>query len=139
MRHTRESLGSLAALHAAAPCSLRRAGRPLAVFSWNGQLYVLDDRCPHQGAPLSAGGVSSDGYVECPAHCWEYRLSDGQARDARHGAACSFLVEEEAGEAFVQLPPAAPGWDDPESNDFDEDDVDADWAPRSSAEDPAEE
>ena len=47
-------------------------GQPLVVFrTTNGQPAVLEDRCAHRHAPLSAGRVCS-GELECPYHGWRY-------------------------------------------------------------------
>ena len=55
-------------------------GFQLAVFLHGGQVYALDNRCPHAGANL-AGGTITEGCVVCPRHSWTFRLSDGQLRD----------------------------------------------------------
>ena len=52
----------------------------IAVFAQGGQLYAIDDFCPHMGASLS-GGYVEDGIVTCPWHAWRFRLSDGAWAD----------------------------------------------------------
>ena len=51
-------------------------GYHLAVFLHAGEPSVIDDRCPHAGASLSAGMVMN-GCVLCPLHEWAFKLSDG--------------------------------------------------------------
>jgi phenylpropionate dioxygenase-like ring-hydroxylating dioxygenase large terminal subunit len=55
----------------------------------SGQVLALEDRCPHRGAPLSAGRIEKDALV-CPYHGWAFAI-DGRCR-ARPG-----LAADEAG------------------------------------------
>ena len=59
-------------------CKLLRVGNHrLAVFRLdNGQLFAVDDACPHEGYPLSRGTVK-DCVVTCPWHNFKFRLDDG--------------------------------------------------------------
>lgn len=52
-------------------------GFHLGVFLHGGQVYVMDNECPHAGGDLSAGQVE-DGCAVCPRHAWRFALSDGQ-------------------------------------------------------------
>lgn len=44
---------------------------PLVIFRLNGQAVVLEDRCPHRGAPLSAGKLIGD-TLQCAYHGWRF-------------------------------------------------------------------
>jgi nitrite reductase (NADH) small subunit/3-phenylpropionate/trans-cinnamate dioxygenase ferredoxin subunit len=55
-------------------------GFGLAVFMHPGQVYVLDNTCPHAGHGLS-GGAIENGCAVCPWHGWSFRLGDGQMPD----------------------------------------------------------
>jgi phenylpropionate dioxygenase-like ring-hydroxylating dioxygenase large terminal subunit len=72
---TPQSAPSLAAPGAATtPEGPRRvliAGEPHVVVMIDGQELVAPDRCPHRGAPLSAGTVE-DGCLVCPYHGWRF-------------------------------------------------------------------
>jgi nitrite reductase (NADH) small subunit len=52
----------------------------IAIFRVGGELFAIDDTCPHMGASLS-GGYLEDGVVTCPWHAWRFRLSDGAWAD----------------------------------------------------------
>jgi nitrite reductase/ring-hydroxylating ferredoxin subunit len=69
-------------------------GRQLVIFSVDGRFYALRDRCPHQGAALSAGTVvgrieakrpgvyeydPARKLIKCPWHGWEFDLATGQS------------------------------------------------------------
>ena len=51
-------------------------GRPLALFLHQGQVYALDDRCPHREGQLSQGWVEK-GDAICPLHGWNFDLATG--------------------------------------------------------------
>ncbi|HEX8450085.1 MAG TPA: aromatic ring-hydroxylating dioxygenase subunit alpha [Allosphingosinicella sp.] len=53
------------------PVAARLMGRRLVVGRDGKGPFVLDDRCPHRGAPLSRGRMES-GTVVCPYHGWRF-------------------------------------------------------------------
>lgn len=59
--------------------------RCVVVFRVGDAVTVLDDVCPHAGAPLSGGAVVDDPdagpCVVCPLHAWAFRLRDGRCPD----------------------------------------------------------
>ena len=55
-------------------------GFQLAVFLDAGEVYVMDNTCPHAGGNL-AGGFVEDGCAVCPWHYWAFRLDNGELRD----------------------------------------------------------
>jgi nitrite reductase/ring-hydroxylating ferredoxin subunit len=50
------------------------AGRRLALFAWAGRYFAVEDRCPHQGAPLH-GCTVTDGILMCDEHYWRFNLA----------------------------------------------------------------
>ena len=57
---------------------LCHAGRVVAVFLVEGEVYALDDLCSHAEASLSEGEVF-DTEVECPLHGAAFDLASGEA------------------------------------------------------------
>ncbi len=55
-------------------------GFKLALFLHEGQVYAMDNYCPHAGGNLAAGWVH-DGCAVCPWHAWPFRLDNGELRD----------------------------------------------------------
>lgn len=53
------------------PVGARLMGRRLVVAKDGQGAFVLDDRCPHRGAPLSLGRMEA-GCVICPYHGWKF-------------------------------------------------------------------
>lgn len=56
-------------------------GFQLAVFHSGGNVYVMDNTCPHAGGPLAEGDVE-DGCVVCPWHYWCFRIDTGELSNA---------------------------------------------------------
>jgi len=91
------------------PISLRRLGYKLALWrDQHGQVHVLEDHCPHRGAPLSLGIILGD-RIACPYHGVEVR-GDGVVTRVPGSPGCklegsraarSFHVTETAGAIFI--------------------------------------
>jgi phenylpropionate dioxygenase-like ring-hydroxylating dioxygenase large terminal subunit len=61
------------------PISVQLLDTPIALArDSRGQVFALEDRCPHRGAPLSSGSIEDDVLV-CPYHGWSFG-SDGHCR-----------------------------------------------------------
>lgn len=51
-------------------------GRRLALYLVDGQIYALNNACPHMGGPLGEGQVE-DGIITCPWHGWQFEIATG--------------------------------------------------------------
>lgn len=51
-------------------------GDEVALFNVDGEIYALDNSCPHMGGPLGKGEVE-DSIVTCPWHCWQFEIPSG--------------------------------------------------------------
>lgn len=53
----------------------------------SGEIHAIDNRCPHEGYPLSTG-MLKEGILTCEWHNWKFRLCDGVCilggEDVRH-------------------------------------------------------
>ena len=52
------------------------AGKDVALFNVEGQIYAIDDACVHQGASLGAGKLEGK-IVTCRAHGLKYDVTTG--------------------------------------------------------------
>lgn len=51
-------------------------GKDIAIFNVDGDIYAIDDSCPHSGASLFRGAL--DGYMlKCPAHGLSFDIRSG--------------------------------------------------------------
>ena len=52
------------------------ADKRIALFRDGGDVFALDETCPHRGGPLHEGLIR-DGVVACPWHLWRFDLRSG--------------------------------------------------------------
>ena len=99
-------------------------GRPVAVLSVGGRLFAVSDRCPHMGAPMSAGTVGGtlvasapqelaygrhERVLRCPWHGWEFDLDTGRSLLEPHRAGLrTFRVTCDDGEVVLHTPDPRP-------------------------------
>lgn len=53
-------------------------GKQLLICQHNDQFFVVDNRCPHEGYPLSEGHLSDDCQLTCNWHNWKFDLTSGE-------------------------------------------------------------
>lgn len=89
-----------------APNTLRAVsglGLELCLAVIDGQPFAVSNRCPHQGAPLSAGTLV-DGTVVCPLHAWRFRLADGAPEHPGDPSLTTYELRILADEVFLRIP-----------------------------------
>ena len=85
-----------------ARCVNTHAGK-LAVFrTAGGQVFAIEDHCPHKGGPLSQGIVHGAA-VTCPLHNWVISLESGKALGADEGTVRTVPARGEGGRLFIAL------------------------------------
>lgn len=52
-------------------------GKRLALINLSGEIYAIDDECPHEGGPLSEGAISGE-EIECPWHTSHFNIKTGR-------------------------------------------------------------
>ena len=57
--------------------SFQAGENEILVINNKGQLYCLQGRCAHAGAPLVEGSIEDD-ILTCPWHGSKFRITDGQ-------------------------------------------------------------
>lgn len=55
----------------------RHSGKQIAIFHTSRGFLACNNRCPHQGYPLSEGCLTEDGILTCNWHNWKFDLADG--------------------------------------------------------------
>lgn len=92
----------LAELKASACQTLQLNGHTVALWYVGGQVYAIDNRCPHMGFPLDRGSVK-DGILTCHWHHARFDLESGGAFDLWADDVRAFPVEIHDGEVWVDL------------------------------------
>jgi len=103
---------------------LELGGHRVGLFRVGAELHALADRCPHRGAPLCAGRITTpielrDGELElgsrasalrCPWHKWEFEIATGRCLVDERLRARTYAVRIDGDEVVVSLDrPAARG------------------------------
>lgn len=82
---------------------VRTAHGRIAVFrTAAGEVFAMDDRCPHRGGPLSDGIVHGNA-VTCPLHNMVISLETGDALGADEGHVRTYPVRNEEGRLSIAL------------------------------------
>ncbi|RJG08970.1 (2Fe-2S)-binding protein [Pseudomonas cavernicola] len=76
----------------------------LALFNVDGQLYAIDDSCPHQGASL-CGGRLQGRVIQCCAHGLRFNLASGYLLNSTQLKVATYPVELVDGQAFIVTVP----------------------------------
>jgi 3-phenylpropionate/trans-cinnamate dioxygenase ferredoxin subunit len=50
---------------------------PVLLIKQQGQIFAIDNRCPHMGCALS-GGALEGSFIVCPCHDWRFNLKTGE-------------------------------------------------------------
>jgi nitrite reductase (NADH) small subunit len=82
---------------------VRTPGGCLAVFrTADGDVFAIDDRCPHKGGPLSQGIVHGTS-VTCPLHNMVISLETGEAQGADSGRVATIPTRIAGGRILVDV------------------------------------
>ncbi len=82
---------------------VRRKEGDIALFrTEKDEVYALDNKCPHEGGPLSEGIVHGC-RITCPLHNWVMELDTGKAVAPDEGQAKTYRVKVENGIISVEL------------------------------------
>jgi len=56
---------------------VRHEGRQIVLFHANDAIHACNNRCPHEGFPLSEGDLNGECVLTCHWHNWKFYLKDG--------------------------------------------------------------
>lgn len=57
--------------------------RGVALFNVDGEVFALDNTCPHAGGPLGEGTLEGE-VVSCPWHHWKFNVRTGRCLKNPH-------------------------------------------------------
>jgi len=104
MPNTYTRAASLAQVQQAGCHVVQINGHTLALFAHQGNIYAVDNRCPHMGFPLDRGSVH-DGILTCHWHHARFDLATGGAFDLFADDVPAFPAEIRDGQVWVDLSP----------------------------------
>jgi nitrite reductase/ring-hydroxylating ferredoxin subunit len=81
----------------------------IAVFMVNGEVYALNNICPHQHTSMIYDGFIENGFVVCPAHGWMFNLKTGRMPTDGKGLD-SYPVKIIDGNVFIKADKKTMNW-----------------------------
>ena len=78
--------------------------KSLALFNVEGDVFAIDDSCPHQGASL-CGGRLEGRVIQCCAHGLRFDLRSGYLLNSTQLKVANYPVEIIDGQAFIVIVP----------------------------------
>ena len=80
------------------------SGKSVVLFHHEGDVYAVDNRCPHMGFPLSEGTIE-DGILTCHWHHARFELSCGDTFDIWADDVQTYPTRVEDGDVFIDPDP----------------------------------
>jgi 3-phenylpropionate/trans-cinnamate dioxygenase ferredoxin subunit len=97
-------VGESAAIGENRALSVELEGEPVVIVRCGTTLYAVEDRCTHDGEPLSGGEVE-DCELICPRHFARFSLKTGEAlTPPAYEPVRTYPVKEENGRVLVERP-----------------------------------
>jgi nitrite reductase (NADH) small subunit len=93
---------SLAELRASGAAGAEIAGRRIALFAAEGEVFATTGECPHAGGPLCEGELDG-AMLSCPWHGWTYDLRSGACEEDPDLRLERFEVRIIDGDIFVVI------------------------------------
>jgi len=90
------------------PIAVKVAGKQIALFLHEGEIFACNNRCPHEGYPLVEGALDTDCVLTCHWHNWKFDLKSGATIYGGDNLRI-YPVKVETGAIWVDVrdPPAA--------------------------------
>jgi 3-phenylpropionate/trans-cinnamate dioxygenase ferredoxin component len=97
-------IGGIESVHEMVPLSAEVDGIPIVVVRCGADIYAVEDRCTHDGAPLGEAEVKACEIV-CPRHGAHFCLRTGEAlTPPAYEPLRTFKVREAGGRILVEVP-----------------------------------
>ena len=94
----------LTALQDAGALTVQAGGHTIALFLYDGEVFAIDNRCPHMGFPLDKGTVK-DGLLACHWHHARFDLRTGGTFDQFADDVRAFPAEVRDGTIYIDVAP----------------------------------
>jgi len=82
--------------------TVRVAGKDVGLFNVEGNVYALEDACPHAGASLGSSKLRG-GVVTCRGHSFAYDVATGRCVTIQGLCAASYSVRIIEGKIMVSI------------------------------------
>ena len=77
-------------------------GIPVLLVKVGGEIFAIDNRCPHMGCGFSGGSL--DGHVIiCPCHDWRFDLKTGEYEEEKEMTLTKYEWKVESGKICIKI------------------------------------
>lgn len=77
-------------------------GLPVLLIKQSGQIFAIDNRCPHMGCGF-AGGTLDGTVIICPCHDWRFDLKTGEYEDEPSMKLVRYEWKIESGKIWIKI------------------------------------
>ncbi len=77
-----------------------KSGTEIALISFEGQIYAIENLCPHMEGPLGEGELNGC-RLTCPWHGWEFDVRDGACVNVEGEEAKTIPIKVENGDIYL--------------------------------------
>ncbi len=81
---------------------IRVEGLPVLLIKQLGQIYAIDNRCPHMACGFSGGSLDGP-VIICPCHDWRFNLKTGEYEDDPSMKLKSYEWKIKSGKILVKV------------------------------------
>ena len=81
---------------------IRIEGLPVLLIKQSGQIFAIDNRCPHMGCSF-AGGTLDGMVIICPCHDWRFDLKTGEYDQDPSMKLVTYEWKIESGKILVKI------------------------------------
>jgi nitrite reductase/ring-hydroxylating ferredoxin subunit len=81
---------------------IRVEGYPVLLIKQSGQIFAIDNRCPHMGCSFF-GGTLEGTIIICPCHDWRFDLNTREYQDDQSLKLTSYKWKIKLGKIWVKL------------------------------------
>jgi nitrite reductase/ring-hydroxylating ferredoxin subunit len=82
---------------------VRIEGTPVLLIKQAGQIFAVDNRCPHMGCSFF-GGTLEGFTILCPCHDWRFNLQTGEYEKEKSLKLVTFKLKISDGKIWVEIP-----------------------------------
>ncbi|MCW4010353.1 MAG: Rieske (2Fe-2S) protein [Candidatus Bathyarchaeota archaeon] len=77
-------------------------GIPVLLVKVSGEIYAIDNRCPHMGCGFSGGSLDGN-MIICPCHDWRFDLKTGEYEEDKDMKLVKYEWKIESGKILVKV------------------------------------
>jgi len=77
-------------------------GLPVLLIKQLGQIYAIDNRCPHMACGFSGGSLDGS-VIICPCHDWRFNLKTGEYEDDTSMTLKNYEWKIKSGKIWVKV------------------------------------